>query len=932
MPVRPGDRLGPYDIVAPLGAGGMGEVYRARDTRLDRTVAIKILPEALAGDSQFRERFGREAKAISQLAHPHICTLFDVGHQDPSTGSGQAVDYLVLEFLDGETLAVRLARSKEALPLNEALTIAIQIADALAAAHRAGIVHRDLKPGNVMLVKSGSARQGSPQAKLLDFGLAKTAPAAPAVRAGAPTLTSPPTMTIPLTMAGSILGTFHYMSPEQLEGGEADSRSDIFSFGAVVYEMLAGEKAFSGKSPLSVMAAILDREPPSLSSVPAIPPALSRLVRKCLAKDPDARWQTARDVASELEWIRETLAQAPSSPGATTASGPRRRREALWIAAALAMTAVAAGLTWILLRPGAARQQPPMRVSAELGIDGSFIPVGGGNGAALSADGSLLVFTAQPIGGRPQLYVRRIEQLQAIALSGTEDAGSPFLSPDGQWIGFVAGTKLKKIAVTGGAVVTLADAPTARGAWWGDDDTIVFEPAREGVSLMRISSSGGTPTPVGTLADGEVTQRWPQVLPGSRAVLFTGHTIAAGGFDNANLVVQSLPGGPRKIVQRGGMFGRYVASGHLLYVHEGTLFAAPFDLDRLEVSGPAVPVTERISANPGSGSAQYAVSGAGTLAYVPGQSVIGTAIHWLDRQGRVTPLRATPSNWSDLRFSPDGTQLAMAVIRPGGATDVGIYDWARDRFSPITSDSANDTKPVWTPDGRRIVFGSNRAGTMNLYWQRTDGSGEIQRLTDSTGPPHNAGSWHPNGKVLAFREVVGPSGDLFTLTLEGDETSGWKPGKPTPFVVSPFNEHDPMFSPDGRWIAYSSDESGREEVYVRPFPSAAGRWLISTEGGLLPTWSRARNELFYSTLDQRIMVTPYTVEGEAFRPGKPAPWTETRYRQRGATFLRSFDLHPDGERFAVAADGDGQPDAPRDTIVFVFNFFDELRRVAPAKR
>jgi serine/threonine-protein kinase len=655
LALDPGTRLGAYEILSLLGSGGMGEIYRGRDTRLDRVVAIKILPDAVAADPQFRERFAREARALSQLAHPHICTLFDIGHQD-------GVDFLVLELLDGETLADRLERFQHrGLPLADALLIATQIADALASAHRSGIVHRDLKPGNVMLTKSG--------AKLLDFGLAKAAPvlksSTDATR-GAPALTAPPTKTTPLTVAGSIIGTFQYMAPEQLEGGEADVRSDLFAFGAVLYEMLTGRKAFAGKSQVSVMAAILDHDPPPASSVqPAVPDALERLVAQCLAKAPDARWQNARDVQNELVWIADTLAQ---SPRAIASSPSNTRRDAAVAAIAAAATAFAVGMTWWLVRP-VPRQVPTVHVNAELGVDGALAGAGGA-GLAISPDGSLLAFVAQRKQGRPQLYVRRLQQLLATPLAGTEDAAAPFFSPDGQWIGFFAGEKLKKVSVTGGATVTIADAPTGRGGWWADDDTIVFEPLREGAPLVRITASGGQPAAIGTLADGEVTQRWPQVLPGGKAVLFTSSR-SPSGFTEANLVVQTLSGGSRRILQRGGSYGRYLLSGHLTYIRQGTLFAAPFNADRLELTGQPVPIVENVVGNAGSGAAQFAVSDNGTLVYVAGQGTGGGApIYWMDRQGRLTPLRSTPAPWGNIRFSPDGTHLAVEALAADGTADV----------------------------------------------------------------------------------------------------------------------------------------------------------------------------------------------------------------------------------------------------------------------
>jgi serine/threonine-protein kinase len=547
----------------------------------------------------------------------------------------------------------------------------------------------------------------------------------------------------------------------------------------------------------------------------------------------------------------------------------------------------------------------------------------------------LLAFVAQKSAGDvPHIYVRHLDQLQASPLAGTEDAASPFFSPDGQWIAFFANFKLKKISVTGGAAVTLCDVPAGRGGTWADDGTIIYSPANTpGVSLMRVSAAGGKPDRLTTLEQGEVTQRFPQILPGGKAVLFMSHS-HTGGYEDANLVVQPLPSGPRKVIVRGGYNGRYVSSGHLLYLHGGTLFAAPFDLDRLELAGQPVPVVEGVASGPG-GGAQFATSSNGTLVYEPGQTDAGEpGIEWMDRDGKTTTLRSTPANWSNIMFAPDGRRLAVDIL-DGTLTHVWVYEWARDTLSRLTLDAAIAYKPVWTPDGRRIAFASQRDSGFNLYWQRADGTGDAQRLTTSKNLQYPA-SWHPTGKLLAFHEVRPQTGyDLMILPMEGDEASGWKPGEPRVWLSTGFSEGEPMFSPDGRWLAYVSDKTSRSEVYVRPFPGPGGEWQISTNGGSMPTWSRSRRELFYTTNDSRIMVSAYTVEGDAFRADKSRLWSDAPYRQRqrGFQFFRSFDLHPDGQRFALAKvlTGSGTQ-AKVDKVVLVFNFFDELRRVAPPKK
>jgi len=580
-----------------------------------------------------------------------------------------------------------------------------------------------------------------------------------------------------------------------------------------------------------------------------------------------------------------------------------------------------------------------VRLSVELGADASLVIYGAGSGTAaiLSPDGKLLAFVAQKAGGQsPQLYVRRLEQLQASPLAGTEGARNPFFSPDSQWLGFFAAGKLKKVAVTGGAAVTLCDAPDDRGGTWSADGTILFNP-RFTTGLSRVSSAGGTPEvltrPDRLPGESSDDRRWPQALPGGKAVLFTapGGRGSGGAFEVGTIGVQALPNGPKKIVVRGGYHGRYLRSGHIVYIHEGTLFAAPFDLGRLELTGQAVPVLEGISASAANAGAQFSISDRGTLVYLPGRN-LGAAvpIQWMDKAGKAEPLRALAANYVNIQFSPDGQKLAME-LREGQELDVWVYEWGRDTMSRLTFDPGEDAFPVWTPDGQRIAFASTRDKvTLNLYWQPADGAGEAQRLTESANAQFPV-SWHPSGKFLAFQERSPQTDwDILILPVEGDEASGWKAGKPTVFLNSPFAEVSAVFSPDGRWLAYRSDESGRIEVYVRPFPGPGGKRQVSNGGGQTPTWSRNRKELFYRSFDSALMVTPYAVEGSSFRAEKPRQWSPGLVPSRGLN-ARVFDLHPDGQRFAVLKAAE-QAEERRDKVVFIENFFDELRRVAPAPK
>jgi len=543
---------------------------------------------------------------------------------------------------------------------------------------------------------------------------------------------------------------------------------------------------------------------------------------------------------------------------------------------------------------------------------------------------------AQKVAGeRPQLYVRQLELLQASPLSGTENARNPFFSPDGQWIAFFADGKLKKVALTGGAPVTLCDAPDDRGGTWSEDGTIVFAPQGR-VGLSRVSSAGGTPEIVTTPdpAAKELTHRWPYSLPGGKAVLYTADS-DVGDFDDASIFVQPLPSGPRRVLQRGGYHGRYLGSGHLVYMHEGTLFAAAFDPARLVLTGQPVPALEGVAADAGFAGAHFAFSNRGTLVFLPGtgQSFWSeVSIRWMDREGKTQPLRAVPGGYRMFRFSPDGQKLAIE-IREGRQRDVWVYEWGRDTLSRLTFDPAADTSPVWTPDGRRIAFASDRAdrSRWNLYWQRADGTGDAERLTEGRNPEFPT-SWHPTGKFLAYYERhPQTSYDIRILPMDGDETSGWKPGKPVAFLNSPSAEVGAAFSPDGRWLAYDSNETGRTEVYVRPFPGPGGKWQVSIGGGRYAAWSRTGKELFYQVDDGSLWVATYILAGNSFRAERPRAWSPERVLPL-TTVTRAFDLHPDGQRLAVLKTAEEQTATKRDRVVFIQNFFDELRRIAPAAR
>jgi serine/threonine-protein kinase len=891
----------------------MGEVYRARDTKLNRDVALKILPDSVAHDADRIARFKREAQVLAALNHPHIAAIYGFDE----AGSTQ---FLVLELVEGETLADRLKRGP--IPVDEAILIARQIAEALAEAHEKGIIHRDLKPANIAL-------RGHDQVKVLDFGLAKLV-AAPAGGASS-SVSMSPTLTTPamLTGVGMILGTAAYMAPEQAKGREADKRGDVWAFGCVVYELLTAKRAFEGEDVTDTIAAIMRGEP-DWSVLPAETPGNVRLLlESCLTKD---RRRRAADIAVVQFLLdnRAALSSAAPVPALTTRLPAWRRAFPWTIAGAFAAALIAALLIWSPWRAAPARALT--RLSVDLGTDATLPPSSPGAAAVLSPDGTVLAFIALKADAvATQLYVRRLDQLRAVPLSGTDGARDPFFSPDGQWIAFFADASLKKISTTGAAApATLCSVGNARGGTWADDKTIVFQSdTGAGLGLTRVSAAGGTAEPYTKAPDNIAAVRWPQVLPGARAVLYT--TAPRAAFASANIVVQPLPTGIPKVVQHGGYAARYLPSGHIVYMHEATLFAAPFSLERLELTGPAVPVVEGVSASTITGGGQFDVSASGTLVYIPGvtRGYAGATIHMMDRTGKATILRAASGDWASPRFSPDGHRLAID-ISDGRQTDVWVYEWARDTGTRLTFDPSKDAQPVWTPDGRRIAFSSGRGpgGAANLFWQHAEGTGNAQRLTESANEQAPT-SWHPSGQFLAFEENHPQTGlDVMILPVSGDEASGWKPGQPTVFLATTFIEREPTFSPDGRWLAYTSDETGRTEVYVRPFPGPGGKWQISTSGGATPTWSRARRELFYRGLDNdnRIRVASYAAKGDSFRADQPRIWSERPVNPLPGT--RWFDLHPDGDRVAISARLES-PQARQGKVVLIFNFFDELKRLAP---
>jgi eukaryotic-like serine/threonine-protein kinase len=838
----------------------MGEVYRARDTRLDRTVAVKVLKAVLADDPGFRERFEREARSISQLSHPNICTLHDVGEAG-------AVSYLVMEYVEGETLAARLERGQ--VPLEQALAYAVQIADALDKAHRKGIIHGDLKPANVMLTKAGT--------KLLDFGLARQLPASPAE------VSDSVTRAIPAASA-PVLGTLPYLAPEQLEEKRADARSDIFAFGALLYEVLAGRKAFPGDSHAGVVAAILRSDPPPIaSSRPSTPPALDRVVATCLAKDPDERWQNAGDLARELKWIAAGggLARADEAMA-------RGRRIQIWVGLTALLALLAAGLAGALYLRPAPPQRNVYRTSIQLPegllFSGAF-QIGGVGRFSLSPDGRRMAFVASDPGGNVRLWIRPLDALVAMPLPGTDGAGSPFWSPDSGQIAFVAQGQLKTVDPAGGVPITLTPAANATGSW-NDGNLIVFTP-NQNSPLHAIPATGGTPRPVTQLdpAAGDLLHRNAFFLPDGRHFLYVAVSAREGEATGARaLYAGSLDADePARLVLEGGSSAAY-SSGHLVFLRDNRLVAQPFDLDRLALTGEPKPITEQVELT-GPSSTPFTVAESGMLAYQPASGP-GSQLVWFDREGRRLGTLGEPADYGDVEVSPDGRRAAVSVLDGAVNTrDLWVFDIMRGVRSRLTFDPADDVTPVWSADGTRVVFASNRAGHFDLYAKAVSGVGaDTLIIKDDTEKYPTA--WSPDGGSVLYWTFGSEGAHMRRLDLGGDRST-------TTFIGPPANPG--RLSPNGRWVAYYSNESGRSEVYVVSFPTASEKWQLSSAGGSLPQWRGDGREVFYAGRDNRLMAVEIEQRAANLEVGVPRALFEAR-----PVGPRSFfDALPDGQRFLV---------------------------------
>jgi len=895
--LTPGTRLGVYEVAAQIGAGGMGEVYKGRDPRLDRTVAIKILPEALGADPQFRDRFDREARTISQLDHPRICALYDVGEQDGTA-------FLVMQYLEGETLEHRL--KKGALPIQEALTIAIQIADALAAAHKAGISHRDLKPGNIMLTKSG--------ATLLDFGLAKATAPVGSVAGVSMLPTTPPG----LTAQGTILGTFQYMAPEQLEGKEADARTDIFAFGAVLYEMLTGQKAFDGKNQASLIGAILHIDPPAVTTLrPVVPPLLDRVVKKCLNKDADHRWQTARDLLDELTWIAEGGTAVAPMGARTSTAWPER---AAWItAAAGVLIALAIGLAiggryMSTVAAPAATVRFEMQPPADATLTPS--PIASAAQLALSPDGRRLAFVAARKRATSQLWIRPLDAVEAQPLPGTEGASFPFWSPDSRFMAFFAGGKLKKIDTTGGVPQVLCNSAAGRGGAWNPDGIIVFS-GQANSPISRISASGGVVTAATTFdPDKSVLQQyWPQFLPDGRHFLYYQRSSKP---EYRGVYVTALDSSSStRILESDGM--ALYASGHLLFVRDGTLFAQAFDDRALQTSGDPVRIGDHVGYwSAAFGYAAVTVSPAGLLAHGPSVGLT-TSLRWHDRSGASTGSPTAPAQYTSPRLSPDQKSVVVAMTDAATAQpDLWVLGLARGTTSRLTSDPAADWFPVWSADGGRLLFGSVRSGNSAIF-QKAVGGGQEEPAFEGVFSAINANypsDMSGDGRFLLYMQSTPRGYDLGVLTLAGERTS-------STFLGTPVNEVQGRFSPNTRWVAYASDESGRFQVYVRPFPAASGQTQISIAGGMQPEWRRDGKELFYISADGKLTAVPVTTDGATFSAGTSHALFDVEVPEPNPPYPTDYAVTADGQRFLVNTVVD-QPTRPALTVIL--NWTTDLKK------
>jgi serine/threonine-protein kinase len=884
------ESIGNYRIISKLGAGGMGEVYRARDTRLGRDVAIKILPGSVVNDSTRLARVEREARMLAALQHPNIATIH-----------GVEGDAIVMELIEGEEL-------RGPRPLDVAIGYARQIIDALEAAHEKGIVHRDLKPSNIRVTPDGVV-------KLLDFGLAKAVELKGV--AGALEKSASATLSLEFTQAGSFCGTPAYMSPEQARCQPVDKRSDIWAFGVVLYELLSGRSPFApGATAADTIAAVVTQEPDWDALPKDTPGNIRRLLEHCLRKEQKRRLRDIGDARLMLE-ERESV-------GVRTRTRPRAA--VMWGSVGMLVAALVFG--WWANKNWRPRQHPVIRVSVDLGPNAI---ASDRTGVALSADGMRIAFTAKGPTGAPLIATRTLDQDQPVLLQGTEGATDPFFSPDGQWIGYFTASQMKKVPVVGGAAIALCNLANARGAAWGEDGMIIVNPSPI-TGLSRVSDAGGR---LEALADPSVTgfrsYRWPQILPGGDKVLFSASKIGARlDSDGIGVGVLDLETRAVKMILNGGYFGRYLPTGHLIYVQQGSLFAIRMNLAKLETQGSAVRLMENLAADEATAPGRFDFSSSGTLVYFRGSVQRNpTPVVWIDGSGETSSLLPNPGLYSSPSLSRDG-RLAISV-GPPRASDLHVWDARRETLTRLTFGTEGNYLPVWSPDGKFIAYVSITPGGNSLFWLRADGGEKPRKLLDTEAPVYT-GSFTPDGRYLVYQQNFAATGtDVMRLPIDTSDPDNPKPGIPEAVLKTAAYESTPAVSPDGKWLAYTSNESGHNEVYVQAFPQPSGKWQVSSGDGTFPRWSPARRQLFFQTGDGRMMVVDFDVKDGRFVSSKPHQWTGAKLSElRG--WIRDYDVASDGKRL-VAFPGRDDSDASHRSahVNFVFNFFEEVKRQLPPK-
>ncbi|HTY09557.1 MAG TPA: protein kinase [Bacteroidota bacterium] len=886
-----------YRILEKLGEGGMGVVYKAQDTKLDRFVALKFLPAHLAASEQDKARFIQEAKSAAALNHPNVCSIIDI--QDHEGAQGEKQLFIVMEFIDGQTLQEK----RSSLTQKQAIDYAIQIAEGLAAAHEKGIVHRDIKPENIMIRKDGIVQ-------VMDFGLAKLVGVSR------------------LTKQGSTVGTLGYMSPEQVQGQETDHRSDIFSFGVLLYEMLTGKSPFNGAHESAILYEIVNVDVPPMSTIkPEIDPELDRIVLECMEKDPNERMQSIKQVAIDLSRFKRTSSRSRQSriipaqpaalkPGAENAIRAERLlpQKYLWQILTLLFLVTTLFFAWNSWRS----DRPPaavMRFTVDLPLTTPL--VAGASTVAISPDGKYFVYLALS-SGDPVLFLRPIDSFTAHSLNGTENASDPFFSPDGQWIGYFANGNLKKISVYGGVPQDVCTVPGyMRGGYWTKDNFILFGNINN--SIYRVPSGGGTPVAATYLdtAQGEISHRFPQLLPDGKTVIFTVKNNSMTTFNDALIVAENIQTHERKTLVRGGAYARYISTGHIIYIRGSSIYAVPFDPDRAAITGSPLPVEEGGMMNPLSGDANYGVSNSGTLLFAPLGSFSGTevSLEWIDRQGKRNNVLDTTGAYGDGSLSPDGQKLAMTIRAAND--DIWVYQFHRGTLSRITFGGGNSDFPVWSPDGKRIIFASEKGTTWKLFSKPWDGSGKEELLSEDVDTDPN--SWEsisPDGKAVAY----GKNGDIWVLPLTDAK-------KPEQYIASPATETDPSFSPDGRWISYMSNESGQNELYVVPYPHGGGKYQISTNGAdfaVPPRWLPDGRSLIY--LSGRQVMGVHVTLSPSFDYSPPQKIFDLPESWSG-----SFgDITADGKKFIIGTTKSGPVTTSRVNIVV--GWFDELQKKFSAQR